>query len=58
MSKIVFKSYNQGKLSLFPASLDEKNPQDSPARLIDQIVNDFDISNVLDTYKSQFLSSS
>lgn len=51
MSKAVFKSYNQGQISLFPSSLDEKLPQDSPARLINQIVDSLDITKVIDTYK-------
>ncbi|NYI50967.1 transposase [Macellibacteroides fermentans] len=51
MSKPIFKSYNQGQISLFPASLDEKIPQDSPVRTINQIVDNLDITNVFDTYK-------
>ncbi|MDR0765683.1 MAG: transposase, partial [Odoribacteraceae bacterium] len=51
MSKPVFKSYSQGQLVLFPASLDEKLPADSPARLINHIVDSLDISRVIDTYK-------
>lgn len=57
MSRAVFKSYNQGQISLFPASLDEKLPQDSPARLINQIVDNLDISKVIDTYKGGGTSS-
>jgi hypothetical protein len=30
--KPVFKEYNQGQLTLFPASLDSKIPEDSPVR--------------------------
>ena len=51
MAKPIFKSYNQGQISLFPASLDEKIPQDSPVRTINQIVDNLDITNVFDTYK-------
>lgn len=51
MAKPVFKSYTQGQSVLFPASLDEKLPADSPARLINHIVYSLDISRVIDTYK-------
>ncbi|WP_313380450.1 IS1182 family transposase [Proteiniphilum saccharofermentans] len=51
MAKPVFKSYSQGQSVLFPASLDEKLPADSPARLINHIVDSLDISRVIDTYK-------
>ena len=57
MRKVVFKSYNQGQVSLFPASLDEKIPQGSPVRLINQIVDSLDVSQVLDTYKGGGTSS-
>jgi len=51
MAKPVFKNYPQGQSVLFPASLDEKLPPDSPARLINHIVDNLDISGVIDTYK-------
>ena len=57
MAKVVFKSYNQGQVSLFPSSLEEKVPQDSPARLINQIVDNLDLSKVLKTYKGGGTSS-
>ncbi|WP_436415506.1 IS1182 family transposase [Petrimonas sp.] len=51
MAKPTFKSYSQGQVVLFPASLDEKLPADSPARLVSQMVDGLDISSVIDTYK-------
>lgn len=51
MAKPVFKEYNQGQVVLFPPSLDEKLPADSPARLVSQIIDNLDISRVVDTYK-------
>lgn len=51
MSRVVFKSNEQGQTVLFPASLDEKVPQDSPARLVNQIVDNLDIAQIIDTYK-------
>jgi len=51
MKKTAFKSYNQGQITLFPTSLDEKIPHSSPVRLINQIVDNLDITKVFDTYK-------
>lgn len=51
MAKAIFKAYSQGQVSLFPASLDEKIPQNAPVRTINQIVDNLDITRVLDTYK-------
>ena len=51
MSRAVFKSNEQGQVVLFPASLDEKVPQDSPARLVNQIVDNLDIAEIINTYK-------
>jgi transposase len=57
MSKAVFKSCNRGQTSLFPASLEEKAPEDSPARLINRIVDSPDIVKVIDTSKGGGTSS-
>lgn len=51
MSRALFKPYNQGQISLFPLSLDEKIPLNSPVRIINQIVDNLDITKVFDTYK-------
>jgi transposase len=51
MAKIVFKNYSQGKISLFSASSDEKIPADSPARLVNQIVDQLNISKIIAGYK-------
>ena len=51
MSKPKLKSYNQGQVTLFPPSLDEKVPENSPARIINQIVDSLDLSKVFETYK-------
>ena len=57
MARVVFKSHIQGQISLFPASLEEKVPQDSPARLVNQIVDNLDISKLMKTYKGGGTSS-
>jgi hypothetical protein len=46
MAKPVFKSYPQGQTVLFPASLDEKLSEDSPACLINHVTDSLDISRV------------
>ena len=57
MSKAVFKQYYQGQVCMFPMSLDEKISADAPVRLVNQIVDEFDISKVIDTYKGGGSSS-
>jgi transposase len=47
----VFKDYNQGQITLFPASLESKISQDSPVRPVNQIVDNPDICKVIATYK-------
>jgi transposase len=55
--KPVFKTYNQGQSTLFPVRLDSKISQDSPVRLVNQIVDNLDISKVIDIYKGGGTSS-
>jgi transposase len=55
--KPVFKAYNQGQSTLFPVSLDSKIYQDSPVRLVNQAVDNLDISKVVDRYKGGGASS-
>jgi transposase len=57
MAKIVFKNYNQGQISLFPASLEEKIPIEAPVRLVSHIVDNLKLSKVIDTYKGGGASS-
>jgi transposase len=56
-SSLMLKEYSQGQITLFPASLESKIPQDSPVRLVNQIVDKLDISKVIDTYKGGGTSS-
>ena len=57
MSRAVFKEYSQGQICLFPMSLDEKIPTDAPVRLVNQIVDRLDITDMIDTYNSRGASS-
>ena len=51
MAKVVFKPYNQGQVCMFPMSLEDKIPIDAPVRLVNQIIDNLDISKIIDTYK-------
>jgi len=51
MSKAIFKEYSQGQGCLFPLRLEDKIPADAPVRLVNQIVDQLDISGVINTYK-------
>jgi transposase len=57
MAKKSFKTYDQGQTWLFPQSLDEKLSADSPARLVNQIVDKLDITKIIDTYRGGGTSS-
>jgi len=57
MARAVFKHYGQGQVCMFPMSLDEKIPANAPVRLVSQIVDNLDISEVVDTYKGGGSSS-
>ena len=52
MKRINFKEYNQGQSSLFPSRLDQYIPEDSPVRLVSEIVDELDISVITKGYKS------
>ena len=49
---IKFKEYNQGQMQLLPPSLDELIEEDHMAGLINQVVNDLDVDDILNTYSS------
>ena len=49
--KVVIKKYQQGQVVLFPESMESYIPEDAPVRLVNQIVDQLDISKVLASYK-------
>lgn len=57
MTKAVFKEYRQGQISLFPARLDDKIPEDAPVRLVNQVVDNLDITSLIDSYDGGGCSS-
>ncbi|KAA6305008.1 hypothetical protein EZS27_043341, partial [termite gut metagenome] len=42
---------------MFPARLDEKIPEDSPVRLVNQVVDNLDISSIIESYEGGGSSS-
>ncbi len=57
MRKPVYKSNLQGQISLFPARLDQNIAEHAPVRLVNQIVDKLDITEVEKTYKGGGTSS-
>jgi len=56
-AKVVFKPYNQHQLSLFPLDLNQMIPENHAVRLLSDVVDLFDISDVLATYQGGGTSS-
>ena len=52
MKRINFKAYNQGQVDLFPASLDDFIPASAPVRLVNNIVDELDISLIIESYNA------
>lgn len=50
MKRINFKAYNQGQVDLFPSRLDEYIPESAPVRLVNNIVDELDITSLIKTY--------
>ena len=57
MVKITLKAYNQNEQWLFPPSFDSFVPKDSPARLVNDIVDNLAIDEIMATYKGGSTSS-
>lgn len=57
MKNIVYKPNYQGQVSLFPPSIDSLIAEDSPVRLINQVVDELDLSDIDFGYKGGGSSS-
>ena len=57
MARPVFKQTNQNQTSMFPYDFDSFVPQTHPVRLINQIIDQIDISDIISTYKGGGASS-
>ena len=51
MAKIVFKSVDSNQTVLFPTNLSEKIPANAPVRIVNEVVDNLDISFLLSQYK-------
>jgi transposase len=50
-SKAVFKEYNQQQIQLLPPSLDELIPSDHLVRVVNQVVDNLDLSTIINQYE-------
>jgi len=53
----IFKQYNQGQAELFPQRLDDYIGENDPVRLVNQVVDELDLSPVIQSYKGGGTSS-
>jgi transposase len=53
----IFKPYNQGQIELFPQRLDDFIGDNDPVRLVNQVVDELDLSSLIHTYKGGGTSS-
>ena len=57
MKKVAFKNYSVGQISLLPPSLEELIPEDHLVRVVNQMVDQIDLSPLLLKYKGGGASS-
>ena len=57
MAKVVYKSYNRNKGSLFPVYLSDMVPAEHPARVVDTVIENLDIRELERTYNGGGTSS-
>lgn len=50
-TKAVFKEYNQQQIQLLPASLDELIPENDLVRIVNQVVDNLDLSSIINQYE-------
>ena len=53
----IFKPYNQGQIELFPQRLDDFIGENDPVRLVSQVVDELDLTSLIQTYKGGGTSS-
>lgn len=53
----IFKQYNQGQAELFPQRLDDYIGENDPVRLVNQVVNELDLTAIIQSYKGGGTSS-
>lgn len=55
--KVIWKTHDQGQLSLLPPSYDDLVPQNHPVRIVNTILNSVDLSSLEKTYRGGGTSS-
>jgi transposase len=55
--EVTFKAYNQHQLNFLPPSLEELIPEGHPVRTVNRIVDEIDLTPLIETYKSGGTSS-
>lgn len=53
----IFKQYNQGQAELFPQRLDDYIGENDPVRLVNQVVDELDLTAIIQSYKGGGTSS-
>ncbi len=53
----IFKQYNQGQTELFPQRLDDYIGENDPVRLVNQVVDELDLTTLIQSYKGGGTSS-
>lgn len=53
----IFKQYNQGQAELFPQRLDDYIGENDPVRLVNQVVDELDLTSLIQSYKGGGTSS-
>ena len=56
-SKVVFKDHNIKQNLLFPPNIGDLIPLNHPVRIVDQVIDQINISTLLDSYKGGGTSS-
>ncbi len=56
-NEVTFKAYNQHQLNFLPPSLEELIPEGHPVRTVNRIVDEIDLTPLIETYKSGGTSS-
>ena len=52
MANLVYKSYAQNEIALFPLTLEEMIPSNHKARVVNAVIDRLDISAIEDKYKA------
>lgn len=57
MAKVIFKELSNNQVVLFPENISDRIPENHPVRLVDQVVEQLDLSSIISQYKGGGTSS-